>query len=249
MAAEGSIVPNGGGDDQHGHMADDHQWMDESDNSIVAYCVRPCSGVGAGTSIIDVDPCGDGMGQSGFCTPVSLEDPAAFGFNDAVPDAWFLGCSHQVCAASCGTIDAPDDGKLPSSTLSDDGTVCFPRTDRMDGMYMGKDDAELSAVARGCSGSHAMGDMVMVGSTHPACASSYSKNGVMLGSFPEAGSNEDGYMHSDGHAHTGDHHDDHHNEDDIQEVDYLTTSFASEPIVINFTLLMSAALVATAGMV
>lgn len=220
-----SLVVAAEGSDHHGHMADDHAWMDESDASIVAYCARPCVGVGAGASITDVDPCGDGMGQSGFCTPISgLEDPTAFGYagadgdGAAVPDA-FLGCSHAVCAASCGDMAAPEDGMLPTATVAEDGTVCFPRTAMMDGMYMSKDDAELSAVARGCSGSHAMGEMVMVGSTHPACASSYSKEGVLLGTFPEVGSSEDDFMHNDGH-----HADDGHHNDDLHAEDDLTSS-------------------------
>ena len=107
-----SLVVAAEGSDHHGHMADDHAWMDESDAGIVAYCARPCVGVGvgAGASITDVDPCGDGMGQSGFCTPISgLKDPTAFGYagsdgdGAAVPDA-FLGCSHAICAASCGDM-------------------------------------------------------------------------------------------------------------------------------------------------
>ena len=246
MAAEGS--------DHHGHMADDHAWMDESDASIVAYCLRPCVGVGAGASITDVDPCGDGMGQSGFCTPISgLEDPTAFGYagadgdGAAVPDA-FLGCSHAVCAASCGDMAAPEDGVLPTATVAEDGTVCFPRTAMMDGMYMSKDDAELSAVARGCSGSHAMGEMVMVGSTHPACASSYSKEGVLLGTFPEVGSSEDDFMHNGGHhADDGHHGDDHHHKDDLHAEDDLTSSASfqyANNVTLNIVLASTASLLA-----
>ena len=250
MAADGASMHNGG---DH-HMEDDHAWMDQSDASIVAYCARPCVGVSAGASITDVDPCGDGMGQSGFCTPVSLEEPDAFGVNGtAVPDA-FLGCSHDVCAAFCGTMSAPEDGSLPTSTVTDDGTICFPRTDMMDGMYMSKDDAELSAVARGCSGSHSMGEMVMVGSTHPACASSYSKEGVLLGTFPEVGSSEDDYMHSEGHLsdgdhsdhHTGDHHDDHHKDDTAVEDD-MASSASSRHSAFRAIFVFAAGLVAIAG--
>ena len=248
MAAEGSS-------NQHNdHMNDDHSWMDESDPSIVAYCARPCVGVSAGASITDVDPCGDGMGQGGFCTPVSLEDPTAFGNGTAVPDA-FLGCTHEVCATSCGTMAAPEDGSLPTSTVADDGTVCFPRTQMMDGMYMSKDDAELSAVARGCAGSHSMGEMVMVGSTHPACASSYSKEGVLLGTFPEVGSSEDDYMHSDGHHsdghhsdHTGDHHDDHH-KDEMPGEDDMASSTAPRHSGFKAIFAIVAGIVAVADMV
>ena len=251
MATEGSSTHNGGD-----HMAaDDHAWMDESDASIVAYCARPCVGVGAGAGITDIDPCGDGMGQSGFCTSVFLEDPDAFGINGtAAPDA-FLGCTHEVCAATCGTMAAPEDGSLPTSNVTDDGTVCFPRTDMMDGMYMSKDDAELSAVARGCSGSHSMGEMVMVGSTHPACASSYSKEGVLLGTFPEVGSSEDDYSHSDGHHsdgdhsdHTGDHHDDHH-KDEMLEEDDMTTSASPVRTGFKYIFTVVVGLIAAVGIV
>ena len=249
-----SLVVAAEGSDHHGHMADDHAWMDESDASIVAYCLRPCVGVGAGASITDVDPCGDGMGQSGFCTPISgLEDPTAFGYagadgdGAAVPDA-FLGCSHAVCAASCGDMAAPEDGVLPTATVAEDGTVCFPRTAMMDGMYMSKDDAELSAVARGCSGSHAMGEMVMVGSTHPACASSYSKEGVLLGTFPEVGSSEDDFMHNGGHhADDGHHGDDHHHKDDLHAEDDLTSSASfqyANNVTLNIVLASTASLLA-----
>jgi len=149
------------------------EMMDQSaDAAAFAYCVRPCTGTA------DEDPCGDGRGQQGFCTAVELEDPAAYGYGEggsAVP-ATFLGCTADVCSSSCAGTNA---------TVADDGTLCFPRKSTKDGMYMAKDDAELAAVARGCSGSHSMGEMVMVGTTHPTCAGTYSREGVPLGTQPE----------------------------------------------------------------
>jgi hypothetical protein len=64
-----------------------------------------------------------------------------------------------------------------------DDFFCFPGTDgMMQGMFMKKDYALMSAVSRGCSGSHEMGmdgvDMHMHGDMHGECDDSYSDVGV-----------------------------------------------------------------------
>jgi len=164
----------GGMEDVHdGHehgMDHEHELMDNADSSVMAYCVKACS-------TTNEDPCGNGKGQSSACTDVSLELPAAFGFDPSDPPSSFLGCTNDVCADECAAME--------TTALADiqGDTVCFPVKDTMDGMFPTKDDAELAAVARGCVGSHSMGNMgVMIGSTHTACESSFTKEGVRLGS-------------------------------------------------------------------
>ena len=163
------------GMDQSGHTGDmgmDHSGHSSSgiDPSVNVFCVKACSST-------NEDPCGDGMGQRPACTAVTLQNPTEYGFDASNPPSTFLGCSYDVCANVCAGTDPNS-----ASDLQGD-TICFPRMESMDGMFALNDDANLAAVARGCVGSHSMGEMgIMIGSTHIACESTFTKGGVPLGS-------------------------------------------------------------------
>ena len=145
------------------------------------YCATGCGGDSS-----KYDPCGDGQGQSTMCTDVELTTIVDFGYTSAtdVPTS-FLGCSKAKCEEVCKGYDASSEMSVV------DDFFCFPSgTDgMMQGMFMKKDYALMSAVSRGCSGSHemAMGgmDMHMHGGMHGECDDSYSDVGVTFSASSE----------------------------------------------------------------
>jgi len=153
----------------------DHSSMENMTDGVSFYCVKGCSDP-------DQDPCGNGKGQTSTCSAALIDNPTEFGlFFDIKVDysdssgislssdytISVMGCTLDVCESECS---------VTGTTVQGD-TICFPSNE---GMYMSRDDAELSAVGRGCSGNHTMGDMYMVGSTHADCVDSYSKDGVSV---------------------------------------------------------------------
>eukprot|EP00547_Thalassionema_nitzschioides_P002647 CAMPEP_0194212736 /NCGR_PEP_ID=MMETSP0156-20130528/12782_1 /TAXON_ID=33649 /ORGANISM="Thalassionema nitzschioides, Strain L26-B" /LENGTH=179 /DNA_ID=CAMNT_0038940613 /DNA_START=87 /DNA_END=623 /DNA_ORIENTATION=- len=112
------------------------------------YCAKECASS-------DDNPCGKGNGQASSCTSVTLPTGTMR----------FLGCSLEVCEASCGAeVNAV-------YVTDDDGTNCFPKNDQM---FMSQVIAEIAAAARGCSGTHIMsGGMHMIGATHMTCIGKY----------------------------------------------------------------------------
>jgi len=171
------------GDHAHNNDTDTQGDMDNGDmdhgdagdhSDIKGYCVVECT---------TDDPCGDTKGQTPSCVSLTLTDPTLFGYTETTAKTSnFLGCSHTACGTKCATMD--------NSTKMDivGDAFCFPGDESM---FMGSDIADMAAVGRGCSGSHSMGDMDMVGGIHGDCDGSYSYDGVVLGS-DGTGSDETG---------------------------------------------------------
>lgn len=124
-----------------------------------AYCAKVCD---------NDDPCGNGKAQQTTCASPNITDWETFGLNG---EHNFVGCSKAVCEAECANMNAT----LPMDNQN--GTFCFSMERNM---FPDEDLAELSAVARGCDGSHFMTAMglFMVGSYHTACDESYSEVGL-----------------------------------------------------------------------
>ena len=123
------------------------------------------------------DPCGDGKGQNTECTDLELTTIDDFGYtNIAEVPSSFLGCSKAKCEEVCSGVDM----SLDMTVM--DGFLCFPEKSMMDGMFPKEDYALMSAVSRGCSGSHEMKMNGMVvymhGDMHGDCADSFSDVGV-----------------------------------------------------------------------
>merc|ERR1712038_592710 len=116
---------------------------------------------------------------------------STFGYDSqsALPDG-FVGCTESVCEMACMSVAMSNStAEMEIVTGSDSSkTWGFQPKDTNDGMFMMKDLAEMSAISRGCSGSHAMNGMYMHGSGHEACMSSYDDHGVVFGDDPESGS-------------------------------------------------------------
>ena len=136
---------------------------DEPDVDIKSYCVKAC----------DTDnPCGDSKGQSDTCTSITFNDESKFGYDNTTIPSGFLGCSYSVCQIACADMNA-------TAYMDVQGdTICFPKMEKMDGMYMNQDMALLSAVGRGCVGAHFMDPMYMIGAMHTDCEQSYNSMGV-----------------------------------------------------------------------
>ena len=148
------------------------------------YCTTECTATNA------ANPCGDGYGQTSSCNAVNVTMPSSLGYaNETELPNGFLGCTDSVCLNTCKDVNTTNPLEI---VVGSDGakTFCFPKRETGDGMFMMKDVAEVSAVSRGCSGSHQMGDMYMQGSTHPACAESYHTEGVAFGSDGESSSHQ-----------------------------------------------------------
>merc|ERR1712176_718174 len=139
-----------------------------SSTEVEWYCATECLAD-------DADPCGDKFGQMATCTATSSDDwedeKENLGYDvDSTLPSGFLGCTKESCASYCssatGTFDAVEtDGKK---------TFCFDGTE----MFNNKDHAEMSAISRGCGGSHMMGSSYMHGSGHMTCSNSYQDDGV-----------------------------------------------------------------------
>lgn len=169
----------GHGDD-HGHGDDDH-----GDGEDI-YCAIDCKST-------PEDPCGDKMGQTSGCLAIG-------------GDTFMVGCSLTACAKLC---EGEDDDMSSSMDMKNDTTTmmdsnmnkstmkkelyCFKKSGS--NMFMKESMAEISAVSRGCAGSHTMQDnMFMIGASHIACESSYTKEGITFtGKAME--------MKDDGHDH------------------------------------------------
>ena len=128
------------------------------------YCVTAC------VSNVNENNCGDDAGLTNTCTSyadagisntenVATEPPAS-------QPAGFLGCSAHDCDALCSSSGVTDAD--PIKYMSDSKTWCIEKDKTM---FSHADKARMSALARGCTGSHAHGSMHMHGDTHEECAS------------------------------------------------------------------------------
>ena len=132
-------------------------------------CAKPC----------DVaNPCGDGKAQQSVCASPNITNWDTFGLDG---ETSFVGCSAAICETQCATMNATLDMD------NQNGTYCFNKDKNM---YSDKDLAEVSAISRGCGGSHFMSgaQLHMVGSSHPACDGTYTEEGVAFSVTSSAGS-------------------------------------------------------------
>jgi len=120
------------------------------------------------------DPCGDMKGQSSSGLSFTIEDSAIFSYatNDTVPEK-FLGCAKSVCEVSCEGLDTELAMDVRQKT-GEQKFFCFSGKS----MFMQKDRAAMSAISRGCSGTHEMSGKYMHGEGHMTCDSSYTESGV-----------------------------------------------------------------------
>jgi hypothetical protein len=127
------------------------------------------------------NPCADGKAQQKQCSGTSssvFKNMTNLGYESelVVPNG-FLGCSAAACATKCAGMDETN---LFESFPGTTNAFCFNATNKVgdNAMFMNSDLAGMHAIAQGCAGNHSMGNMYMGGSTHMACASSYSADGV-----------------------------------------------------------------------
>ena len=128
------------------------------------YCVTTC------VSNVNENNCGDDAGLTNTCTSyadagISNPENVATGFPASVP-AGFLGCSAHDCDTLCSNSGVTDAD--PIKYMSASKTWCIEKDKTM---FSHEDKARMSALARGCTGSHAHGSMHMHGDTHEECAS------------------------------------------------------------------------------
>ena len=145
---------------------------EESSHDERVFCVSECDDVNA------ADPCGDKSGQQAKCISsdfISMSETFGYSSNDSLPTG-FLGCSGSVCDDVCAGVNMTEPITIKTDSVTAVKTFCFPKRDSA--MFMTEDLAELSAISRGCEGSHKMGDMYMHGSTHAACMDKFSEDGV-----------------------------------------------------------------------
>ena len=128
------------------------------------------------------NPCADGKAQQRQCSGTSssvFKNMTNFGYatSDFVVLNGFLGCSAAACATKCAGMDETN---LFESFPGTTNAFCFNVTNKVgdNAMFMNSDLAGMHAIAQGCAGNHSMGNMYMGGSTHMACTSSYSADGV-----------------------------------------------------------------------
>mmetsp|Transcript_6282 Transcript_6282/g.9520 ORF Transcript_6282/g.9520 Transcript_6282/m.9520 type:complete len:201 (+) Transcript_6282:197-799(+) len=158
------------GSHSHGHS--EH----ESD----IFCATEC------TEGNNADPCGDGKGQQESCTEgtsfITMFDKFGYSNQTALPNG-FLGCSLHACEDLCMSAIMDTNWTEPMKVVTaDDGVKTFCFADG-NGMFMSKDLAEMSALTRGCSGSHFMDPMYKHGSNHAACVDSYHPDGSSSSRF------------------------------------------------------------------
>lgn len=147
-------------------------------HEVYIYCTTECN---SGNS---ADPCGDGHGQQSSCAATDFVNVTMgnFGYTDASKlPLGFVGCSHSICVDACSSVENSTQAIEVVTDTNGKKTFCFPKRSTSDGMFMAKDAAEMSAISRGCSGAHQMGEMFMQGSTHSACMDSYVEAGVVFG--------------------------------------------------------------------
>ncbi len=138
-----SIAKYSSASEEHHHKEDE------------VYCAKEC---------ITADPCGAGKGLTKSCLTVIFDDVTTFGYDQGSNSTKsFLGCQHDVCETACAGADGTKKMDIAN------GTFCFPHMELNGDMFATKDLAELAAVSRGCSGSHAMNNMFMVGTSHGSC--------------------------------------------------------------------------------
>ena len=128
------------------------------------YCVTAC------VSNTNENNCGDDAGLTSTCTSyadagISNSENVATGFPASVP-AGFLGCSAHDCDTLCSSSGVTDAD--PIKYMSASKTWCIEKDKTM---FSHEDKARMSALARGCTGSHAHGSMHMHGDTHEECES------------------------------------------------------------------------------
>ena len=128
------------------------------------YCVTAC------TANTNENNCGDDAGLTSTCT--SYADAGISDLeNVAMPFltsqlAGFLGCSAHDCDTLCSSSGVTDAD--PIKYMSASKTWCIEKDKTM---FSHEDKARMSALARGCTGSHAHGSMHMHGDTHEECES------------------------------------------------------------------------------
>ena len=129
------------------------------------YCVTACM---ANTN---ENNCGDDAGLTSTCTSYAdagISDPenVATPFPTSQP-AGFLGCSAHDCDTLCSSSGVTDAD--PIKYMGDASKAWCIEKDKT--MFSHEDKARMSALARGCTGSHAHGSMHMHGDTHEECES------------------------------------------------------------------------------
>ena len=129
------------------------------------YCVTACM---ANTN---ENNCGDDAGLTSTCTSyadagISDLENVATPFPASQP-AGFLGCSAHDCDTLCSSSGVTDAD--PIKYMGDASKAWCIEKDKT--MFSHEDKARMSAIARGCTGSHAHGSMHMHGDTHEECAS------------------------------------------------------------------------------
>jgi len=130
------------------------------------YCVTACM------ANVNENNCGDDAGLTSTCTSYAdarisnPENVATQGFPASQP-AGFLGCSAHDCDALCSSSGVTDAD--PIKYMGDASKAWCIEKDKT--MFSHADKARMSALARGCTGSHAHGSMHMHGDTHEECES------------------------------------------------------------------------------
>ena len=129
------------------------------------YCVTACM------DNTNENNCGDDDGLTSTCTSyadagISNPENVATGFPASVP-AGFLGCSAHDCDTLCSSSGVTDAD--PIKYMGDASKAWCIEKDKT--MFSHADKARMSALARGCTGSHAHGSMHMHGDTHEECES------------------------------------------------------------------------------
>ena len=128
------------------------------------YCVTAC------VSNTNENNCGDDAGLTSTCTSyadagISNTENVATEYPASAP-AGFLGCSAHDCDTLCSSSGVTDAD--PIKYMSASKTWCIEKDKTM---FSHEDKARMSALARGCTGSHAHGSMHMHGDTHEECES------------------------------------------------------------------------------
>ena len=128
------------------------------------YCVTACM------DDTNENNCGGDAGLTSTCTSyadagISNTENVATEYPASVP-AGFLGCSAHDCDTLCSSSGVTDAD--PIKYMSASKTWCIEKDKTM---FSHEDKARMSALARGCTGSHAHGSMHMHGDTHEECES------------------------------------------------------------------------------
>jgi len=159
----------------HGHGSDE----------MITYCTTECTANNAD------DPCTDDKSQQPYCvSPNFITAISNFGYDNTdankVPSGGFIGCSESICHSACMNVNMNSTMEIVKDSTTGIKTFCFPT--RSSEMFMKKDEAEMSAISRGCSGSHMMNSMYMNGAMHGDCSKSYSEMGIPFGKDPDSSS-------------------------------------------------------------